>query len=103
MVGKPQGFREEYIAAATKFRERAEDQGLALDDNSLQTALYLWSEDRLAGKGSAKPAPKPRNGTIVPGPGARGGGKSADVNDILKGGRVPDGKGGSRPGNLLGI
>ncbi len=107
MAGRTPDFKAEFSEAQTELEAAAiEESGKKPSPMELRLAMTLWTRNWDKQHATTKTAPA-RSGTgraqIVPtGSGPRN--KSAEsLEQILASGRVPDGKGGAKSGNLLGI
>lgn len=106
LVGKPPEFESEFREAQNELREAAiAEYGEEPTARELRLAMTTWT--RNWEKQHASPTVKPKavqaRSQIVPtGSGPRGKAQ-VTLDGALKSGKVPDGKGGYRDGNLLGI
>ena len=106
MADKPPAFRKDYAEAQAEIMKEAEDAGDKVTPRELRLAMGQWAKQWFKENGIKPKESGGKSATgrpIIPtGSGARGTG-SADPLEVLRAGRLPDGKGGSKPGNLLGI
>ena len=108
MADKSPAFRKAYVSEQHRIEAKYKTAfGDNITKKELRVAMGEWSErwEEKDGGGEKKESGgKSATGRpIIPtGSGARGTG-SADPLEVLRSGRLPDGKGGSKPGNLLGI
>ena len=104
MADKPAGFREDFTEAEAEMRREAKEAGETVTSRELQLAMKQWAKQWFKDHDQTAPTGTGRaSRSVIPAPEARRSAKTVDLAEVYAAGRVPDGRGGTKPGNKLGL